>query len=203
MGREGDVDFANGSERNRRDDREESPAERDGMDVEMDGDEEASSSVRRKGRGFDPRGGAGPDPMSSDGVRSGKFDLLDSSSGTSGDRAARSIEGWIVLVTNIHEEASEEEVTDKLSDYGAVKNCHLNLDRRTGYLKGYALVEYTTYEEATAVIEACKEGLTLMDKPLKADFAFVRPPALAGRGAGGRGDRGGPRRERSRSPARR
>lgn len=39
MGREGDVDFANGSERNRRDDREESPAERDGMDVEMDGDE--------------------------------------------------------------------------------------------------------------------------------------------------------------------
>ncbi|MCO5571949.1 hypothetical protein L7F22_025700 [Adiantum nelumboides] len=153
MGREGDVDFANGSERDRRDDREKSPAERDGMDVEMDGDE--------------------------------------------------AIEGWIVLVTNIHEEASEEEVTDKLSDYGAVKNCHLNLDRRTGYLKGYALVEYTTYEEATAVIEACKEGLTLMDKPLKADFAFVRPPALAGRGAGGRGDRGGPRRERSRSPARR
>lgn len=107
-------------------------------------------------------------------------------------------------MTGIDEEATEEEVIEKFADFGKVRNCHLNLDRRTGYVKGYALLEFSNLEEANQAILACKDGLTLMDKELKAGFAFVQPPAhisttsqIGNRGASSRRKA---TRDRSRSP---
>jgi len=82
-----------------------------------------------------------------------------------------SVEGWVLIITGCHEEAVEDDIRDAFSEYGQVKNIHVNLDRRSGFCKGYALVEYRDKSEAQDAINAL-HGTELLGKMIKVDWAF-------------------------------
>ncbi|CEI86849.1 Putative RNA-binding protein 8A [Rhizopus microsporus] len=108
----------------------------------------------------------------------------------------RSIEGWVIIVRGLHEETDEDSLVDKFREYGDVKTVHLNLDRRTGYVKGYAFIEYESRREAEAAVEQAN-GSRYLGETIKVDYAFVKGPSHDDRS---RRDR---RRDRSLSPNRR
>ena len=112
-----------------------------------------SNVRRRKGRGFNEHS----DRLA---MQTGEYET---------------VEGWILFVTNVHEEAQEDNMYDLFREYGNIKNMHLNLDRRTGYAKGYALVEYETFKEAKEALEGIN-GQDLLGHTLQVDWAFVKGP---------------------------
>ncbi|EFJ15462.1 hypothetical protein SELMODRAFT_100512 [Selaginella moellendorffii] len=143
-----------------------------------------------KGRGFRDEG-------SSD--RSNRFARdFDTIVSDDKDGAQKSIEGWIILVTGVHEEAQEDDVHEMFADAGVIKNLNLNLDRRTGFVKGYALIEYEHKEEAQAAISNFN-GAELLTQTISVDWAFKSGPSSHQSSRSNRSRKS----HRSRSPARR
>merc|ERR1712061_2645 len=105
--------------------------------------------------------------------KSGVFDSLLHDDDEAGP--ARSIEGWVIIVSGVHEEAQEDDVFEAFAEFGDIKNLHLNLDRRTGFVTGYALIEYETKQEAQSAIKGM-DSQVLLDQKLKVNWAFSKPP---------------------------
>ena len=68
------------------------------------------------------------------------------------------------------------DISDSFSEFGQVKSIHVNLDRRTGFCKGYALVEYKSKSQAQDAINAL-HGTELLGKTVHVDWAFVASAA--------------------------
>ncbi len=133
----------------------------------LDGKQTKSVSIKRKGRGF--RASGAVDERYSG--RTGAYESIQDTK-TQGSYQ-KSCEGWVVFVTGIHEEAEEDDVYDLFSEHGEIKQMQMNLDRRTGYVKGYALVEYGKYSEAEAAVKELN-GAELLERNIGVSFAFEK-----------------------------
>ena len=132
------------------------------IDVSSAASGKGGARLRTKGRGHRDRTDGNDSELSR-----GTFD----STASSGTGPVKSVEGWIVFVWNVHEEAQEEDILDAFGEYGEVRNIHVNLDRRTGFVKGYVLIEYAERKEADAAIKAMN-GADMLGQTLGCDFAF-------------------------------
>jgi len=127
---------------------------------------------KKKGRGFRAEG-----RLEEEDVGNARYDSLEP---TGGAGPAKSVEGYVLFVTGLHEEAQEEDVAEAFADFGEVKNVYLNLDRQTGYVKGYALIEYATEKEAREAITAL-DGTELLTQTIHVTWAFVKGPQKSSR----------------------
>ena len=145
-----------------------------------------AESRTQKGRGFEPTSTAESVEEEEDGPSAQQYEsiantvptpssFLGNASAGGGSGRQRSIEGWLLLVTNIHPEAQEDDIYDLFADYGEIRQTELNLDRRTGFVKGYALVEFVNEKEAERAVKDLN-GKKMFDRTIAVDWAFTSRP---------------------------
>ncbi|KAK6119740.1 hypothetical protein DH2020_046518 [Rehmannia glutinosa] len=156
----------------------------------------SSTPKKTKGRGFRDEAAAEADRNAR---MAGRFDSLDSDGGSGPERCSELLEFMKRHKRTIYKNA--------FGEYGEIKNLHLNLDRRTGFVKllakcvilllGYGLIEFEKFDEAQQAINEM-DGTELLTQTINVDWAFSKGP-FRRRNMRRRSPRG----HRSRSPRRR
>jgi len=97
-----------------------------------------------------------------------------------------------MYVGNLPFEATETEVSDLFSEYGAVSEVSIIMDRFTQRPRGFAFVTMESREDMEKAIDAL-DGKNWLNRSLAVNEARPREdrPAHGGGGGGGGGNRGG------------
>jgi RNA-binding protein 8A len=95
---------------------------------------------------------------------------------------APSVEGWILFISGVHEDAVEDDIQEAFEDYGDIKDIQLPIDRRTGYVKGYSLIQYSTQHEAREALTEM-DGAEVLGEKVRVSWAVITPDT----GGGNRG----------------
>lgn len=93
-----------------------------------------------------------------------------------------------IYVGNLSYDATQDNLTEIFTQYGAVRRVQLPTDRETGRLRGFAFVEMNTEAEEAAAIEAL-DGAEWMGRDLKVNKA--KPREERGPSRGSWGNKGG------------
>ena len=87
------------------------------------------------------------------------------------------VEGWVIVVTGLHEETTEDDLSDKFGEFGTIVDFRMPLDHRSGFVKGYALIKYAEVHEAQMAVSSLHESLFL-DSVIQCDFAFTNSSSV-------------------------
>merc|ERR1740124_837717 len=95
---------------------------------------------------------------------------------TAVDGVQKSMEGYVIFVTGLNQETQEDDLFDHFSEFGKITDTKFALERRSGFCKGYALVEYKTLNEAEQAIRE-GNGSELCEQTINVAWAFAPAPA--------------------------
>jgi hypothetical protein len=109
------------------------------------------------------------------GKRGGAFEALTTLPGQVPGEPARSIEGWVLLVSGLSPETREEDVANLLAPFGEIRRIVMNLGALTSCCVGHCFVEFATVEECVRVATECTGKPFLSSPAIVVSNAFVVP----------------------------
>lgn len=83
----------------------------------------------------------------------------------------RSVEGFVLIIDGVHEEACDEDLLDPFGEFGEVKIVDISLNRRTGFTNGYAFVKYDNVKSAENALREMN-GTEILGQAITVGWAF-------------------------------